>query len=92
MSRVVWKYVLAPDANDIQVPAGARFLYATEQLNDVVAYALVEPDQPVRETRRLWVVGTGSDAGDLPDGELRPLGVARLAGGLLMFHVFEVST
>lgn len=88
MARAVWKYTLGPLHNSLAVPAGAQFLYATAQKGDVVAYALVDVDTEDQEIRVLHVVGTGHE--ELPDRELRPLGVALLGGGSLMFHVFEV--
>ena len=88
-NRAVWKYELSPLENRIAVPLGAQWLYAVAQRDTVVAYALVDPDENTREINRLWVVGTGH--AELPAGLLRPLGVAVLEDGLLMFHVFLVK-
>lgn len=85
MERAVWKYSLQPGMNDLAVPTGAKFLYATAQYDTGVVYALVDPEAKT-EMRRVLVVGTGQ--GGVPAG-WQPLGLIALAGGNLMFHAFE---
>lgn len=87
MRRAVWKFELGPLLNLIHVEPGAEVLYATAQYGAVVVYVLVDPTIDAREPRSILVVGTGHDE---VEGNVRPLGVASLHSGALMFHVFEV--
>lgn len=85
MSKEVWKFDLHPGLQEIGMPQGARLLYAVEQYETGVLYALVDPAGPY-EPRAVFVVPSGepfeADAG------LVPLGVLKLHGGALMYHVF----
>lgn len=89
--RAVWKYELTEAVNDLIVPAGATFLYATEQHDPIedyfhtVVYALVDPSVSGRERRRLLSVLTAEEIQD----NVRPLGVAHHINSL-HYHVFEV--
>lgn len=84
----IWKTELpiAPEIH-IDVPNGAKFLSAREQHEGIRAWFLCDPDQPL-ETRILGVFPTGGDA-PTPVNAWKFLGTASLAGGALIFHVFE---
>ncbi|MCK8787655.1 hypothetical protein M0638_25130 [Roseomonas sp. NAR14] len=85
MSRAVWKFVLTPKCT-ISMPEGAELLHVAAQGGEVCLWALVNPERPV-ETRRFRAFGTGHA---IPAGlSLRFVGTALLAGGALVFHVFE---
>lgn len=84
MERTVWKAVLrAADVQEIEVPAGAEFLCAREQYEQICVWYRCDPAAP-KERRPIAIVGTGHPAP--PDGHY--LGTASLHGGQLMFHVF----
>ena len=92
MARTVWKYTLKGEIEQtITTPYGSRLLSAAAQKDDIVVYALVNPntanpEEYTQETRTIIIMGTGhkerSDLGDF-------LGTVSLANGALMFHVFE---
>ena len=82
--QTIWKTVLRPaDVQEITVPAGAKFLCAREQHEEICVWYRCDPDQP-KVPRGVAIVGTGHPAPD--DGKY--IGTASLRGGALMFHVF----
>lgn len=82
--RTIWKIVLqAADVQEVEVPAGAEFLCAREQRNDICVWFRCDQSNPV-EKRKIAIVGTGHPAPE--DG--RFIGTASLRGGEFMFHVF----
>jgi hypothetical protein len=84
MQTTIWKEVLRPaDVQEISVPAGAEFLCAREQHEQICVWFRCDANQP-KVPRRLAIVGTGNPAPQ--DG--RYIGTASLRGGQLMFHVF----
>lgn len=82
MARTIYKYVLIPDKQFLQVPEGARFLQAGEQNGDVVVWALVDTEAP-SEGRNVAVYGTGHEVPAAPGVYLNTVFV-----GPLVFHVF----
>lgn len=86
MSLTIWKIVLEPaDIQNVEVPAGAEFLCAREQYDQICIWFRCEPGA-AKEIRTIAIVGTGHPA---PGSDARYLGTASLHGGNLMFHVFE---
>jgi hypothetical protein len=84
--NTVWKVaLLATDVQEVEVPAGAEFLCALEQFEQICVWFRCDPSKPV-EKRTIFIVGTGHPA---PGNEGRYLGTASLSGRRLMFHVFE---
>jgi len=84
--EAIWKYKLEPGRNVLMMPRGAKMLYAREQAGDACVWAMVLT-AAVQVERVVYVVGTGHpvDGGSLG----RSLGCVHLAGGALVFHVFE---
>lgn len=82
--RVVWKYPLAADRTNLDMPLGADILTVQVQNQTPTLWALVEPDN-VRETRAFQIV---------PTGGFVPLTMKRYVGtwqsGPFVWHLFEV--
>lgn len=91
MMSAVWKYTLkATSSQIVEMPAGAKVLYAREQWREVCVWALVDVDAPAVQ-RVFWVYGTGQDIyGDKPTNA-KYVGSAHLHGGALVFHVFDLG-
>lgn len=85
-SATIWKITLNDfGPQPVSVPAGAEFLCAREQHDEICVWFRCDPTAP-KETRSLAVCATGGPA---PGSEGRYLGTASLRGGGLIFHVFE---
>lgn len=83
--RKVWIYPLPiTDTVTLQMPTGARLLDVQVQDNALVVWALVDPDAPT-EARQFRVAGTGHPI----EGDVAHIASVQLAGGALVFHVFE---
>ena len=81
----VWKFELTPsDVQEIEMPVGAKGLFAAIQYDKVCLWALVDPIA-AKEKRRIAVVGTGHPA---PANEAAYVGSVILHGGALVFHIF----
>lgn len=87
MSRAIWKFILSDPVSDIQMPAGARLLYAREQYGEICVWADVDTAASSVQ-RRFLVVETEEPLPDDVDGAVS-LGSAHLQGGALVFHVFD---
>jgi hypothetical protein len=88
MTATIWKAALAvADQQEIEVPQGAKFIFAREQHDVLAVWFRCDPDAP-RETRKIAIVGTGHTAPD--EDRSRYIGSGVLAGGRLIFHVFEL--
>lgn len=86
--RTVHKYNLEPltDVVELQLPRYAQLLKVDAQLQKPRLWALVETDQP-EETRRFRVAGTGHE---IKEPNTAYIGTVMMAGGMLVFHVFEL--
>lgn len=87
--KTVWKYpVKTTDAFVVMMPEWAEILTVALQFNEPTIWALVDPD--ARQVKRGFrVVGTGHP---MPDAdELTFVGSYQLAGGQLVFHVFDAG-
>ena len=88
-SYQVWKYpVPLTDEFVIDMPEAAQILDVQVQQDKPVLWALVRPDAPEAE-RRFRLVGTGHPVSGDDRYQLIPLGTIQLAGGALVFHLFE---
>lgn len=88
-TKTIWKFPLrVADTQQVSVPRGAQILSAQVQHGALCLWALVEPDEP-REDRTIVIVGTGNQAPIMT--RLRHIGTAQMAGGSLVWHVFEVA-
>ncbi len=83
----VWKFPLRDDSEAIiRMPKGAQVLSVQVQDGQPMVWALVDAqEKPVR--RKFWVVGTGWTVN--PDGLGTFVGTIQLAGGALVFHIFD---
>jgi hypothetical protein len=59
---VIWKFTLRPWSIFVDIPAGAKVLSAGAQGDEVVAWALCDPDAP-KVPRLLAAVPTGPTTG-----------------------------
>ena len=84
----VWKYpVKVDDRFSVEMPKGAEVLHVDLQRGGVFMWARVDPAAPP-EIRSFRLAGTGHElAGDVG----RHVGSFMLAGGGLVFHVFEAD-
>ena len=84
--RTIWKFDLpVNDYAGINMPRGAEVLHVHEQYGKACIWALVEPAAPL-EMRSFRIFGTGHTVPEFPR---RYIGTVHLAGGALVFHVFE---
>jgi hypothetical protein len=84
----IFKYPVAlEDESTIILPMGARVLSVVNQYDDIVMYALVDPDIKVKKKITVHVIGTGNE---IPaDNYLFDfLGTVSDLGGMFMWHVF----
>jgi hypothetical protein len=85
----IYKYPLAiRDEQDVIAPVGARWLSVDEQFGQLCAWALVDPEAPVRP-HRFYVVGTGNPA-DHVLGKAH-LGTVLQLGDGFVWHVFTAA-
>lgn len=83
MNREVWKYTMLPEAfQRVIIPRGAQFLSIQMQFEEIVLWALVDPDAS-RVTTAFELVGTGSGS-VTPDA--RYLGTVQF--GYMVWHFF----
>ena len=85
--KTIWKYNLTPN-KIIKLPVGADILCISDQHREVCMWVMVDPNQKELIERHFMVFGTGHD---IPDDDLEYLGIAKLDGGSLIFHAFEVK-
>lgn len=87
MKTTIWKYILdIARTNRIAMPVGAEVLTVQVQRNSLCLWAKVHPDDEL-EDRLFAVEGTGFD---VKDAKETYIGTAQMAGGDLVWHVFEV--
>ncbi len=86
MGSVVWKYPInVTDRQAVRMPAGSTVLSCQFQGDQLCLWAMVNPDVSLRETRIVYVIGTGHK---IPDVPLRFISTVQMIGGALIFHVF----
>lgn len=84
----VWKYTLeAKESQKVEMPLGAKILSAEEQNDQIVIYAIVDPDEETYETFVVVVVGTGHET-HFALHDMNFLNTVKMENGKLMFHVF----
>jgi hypothetical protein len=88
MTKAVWKYLVPlVDHFELEMPVDAKPLRVQMQGGNVCMWALGTPTAAkVKKTFR--VAGTGH-AIDFSKGDLRFIDTFQVAGGQLVFHVFE---
>jgi hypothetical protein len=84
----VWKFPIPIEGRQVlSLPRESQLLSVQMQGGLPCLWALVDPDAPKEDRRFLWV-GTGHPIQE-PD-TLRHVGTVQLAGGSLVFHLFEL--
>ncbi len=87
--KTVWKYSIpVADLVCIEVPKGGKPLCVQVQHETACVWILVDTYQP-HVTRQFRVLGTGHDIH--PDGAGDYIGSFQLAGGALVFHLFDLG-
>jgi hypothetical protein len=89
MKQEVWKYLVPVKHTAlIDMPTGAKILKVGLQNQCPVIWALVNPENP-KVPRRINVVGTGHDAGDVHP--LDYVGSVQMESGIgeLVWHFFD---
>lgn len=85
----IWKYPLEiTDEQNIRMPKGANILTAQIQGGTLCLWAIVDPKAPL-VSRWIGIVGTGHPMAQ--EMECVYLGTAQMAGGALVWHVFELE-
>jgi hypothetical protein len=83
----IWKFPLVIiDHQTVEMPFFSTPLAVQMQHGELMLWALVEPTSPLRP-KKFAVHGTGHS---VPAGE-KYIGTAQMAGGELVWHVFEVQ-
>lgn len=83
--KSTWKYPLSiTDRQIVSMPQGAQILTVQVQHDTPCLWALVNSENPL-QARGIQIFGTGHPASNA--GEY--IGTFQVAGGSLVFHVFE---
>lgn len=83
----IWKYSLdTTDNQQVMMPLEARLLSVQTQGGSPQLWALVDP-KARQVQRRIRIYGTGNPVGEY--GKF--VGTYQLAGGSLVFHVFDLG-
>lgn len=89
--KKVFKYDIAiTDYQTIEMPQGAELLKVDNQNGRIELWALVDPNAET-EKRKFRLAGTGHKITDEEASKLRYVGTCILAGGGLVFHLFEIE-
>lgn len=76
--------------HSLSVPKGAEFLHVAEQYGELAIWYRCDPTKTLMEVRELEIYGTGHTIKDNePGGKLAYIGTVMMAGGTLVWHVFE---
>lgn len=85
--KKIFKYVIpVTDHHILHLPEGAKILSVANQHDNIVMYALVDPEKTAKRLD-IRVCGTGH-ALDNRIEQMTFIGTVSLHGGRLMFHVF----
>jgi hypothetical protein len=87
MNRVIWKYLIKPDAFTIEMPAGARILTVMEQFGAPQLWALVDPTAEM-ERRYFVAIQTGREF--FVKGATY-VGTMTANAGAVIIHLFEYT-
>lgn len=87
--QIVYKYILKADEQQyLELPLYSQILSTANQGDDIVLYALVNPEQKEIQRHRIEVYGTGHSINDANLADLKFLGTVLMYNGELVFHVF----
>lgn len=83
---MIWKYPLSiRDAQDVSLLEGSEILTVQMQGDVLCLWALASPGTSIKR-RRIEIFGTGNP---IPEGKRRYIATVQMAGGSLVWHVFE---
>lgn len=83
----IWKWELAvTDRQGVYMPEGAEILDIQMQDGACCIWALCDPRAPI-ETRHIAIYGTGNF---MPADPGEYIATFQIAGGLMVFHAFEL--
>lgn len=89
MKKQIWKFQLKiTDKQFIHMPIGAEILTVQSQYGQPCLWALVNPDE-LKEERCIETFGTGHPVPVGMGGSRKYISTYQMAGGALVFHVFE---
>lgn len=87
MTKKVFKYPLTHSINNIDLPDGAQVLTVQMQGNEVMMWALVDPNA-LPKRREFQVVETGQKF--TFDDRTPPVYIETVQMGVMVWHVFEI--
>jgi hypothetical protein len=83
--KKIFKYLI--DGEDITLPAGSKILSVTTQRDNIVMYAIIDPDIKDKMVYSFLVIGTGHEiTKDINDYTF--FGTVSLLSGEFMCHIF----
>lgn len=86
--NTVFKYpLMQADLQTVMLPVGAEILSVQEQHGGWQLWALVDPQAPVTERRKIRIAGTGHP---IYENLKKYINTFQMHGGMLVFHAFEV--
>ena len=92
MRTSVWKFPLSvADVQNVRMPKNSEVLSVAVQADQLCIWALVELDQEAEEIHTIATLGTGHTRTDLSGSDVGFIGTVLLAGGSLVFHVFDLG-
>lgn len=85
---MIWKFTVpVHDEFTIEMPRGAQVLSVGVQYDDIVMWVKVNPEAPMVK-KVFYLRGTGHLI-LIEDSHIRFIGTVQMAGGTLIWHVFE---
>jgi hypothetical protein len=85
--KTIYKYHLISPMSNIKLPKGAKILSVINQLEKIIIYALVDPEELELEEFTFAILPTGTYPATYNDNYIF-LGTVSFNGGSLVFHVF----
>ena len=86
--KTIWKFSIeAADLFGVDMPEGSEILSVQEQHGKPCIWALVDPGRK-KVNRTFCIYGTGHPVGNVESKKF--IGTFQLAGGNLVFHLFEL--
>lgn len=84
-AKTIWKYELAGDTQELDIPEGGEVLTIQIQNGAICIWVLVDPNRP-KEKRSFEVVGTGEPILGNPGKYL-----GTIQERIYVWHIFETS-
>lgn len=87
--RTIYKYPIYPGCQNIALPMGAGLLSVIEQAGQIILYCLVNPNEIRKETRKIYIMGTGWNFKYEDSDRFTFIGSVIVAS--YVWHVFELG-